>query len=462
MAESDRIVVYGQHANPLESDAYLVDTRDGSVQPIASLPKGNGGAMAGRNFALSPNGEHAVLYQPHRFQIFAVSETLKLPMTNTLEIAPSKTITTAREQSKEYLQQYSFAQRDISGLPNQENVSLEGWLPDSETLIQTYYENNPAFPLSDQIQTWDSRTGQIANFGWARTVWFFRAPFWLDSIDSMGYVGPIGEYHLLLSGLANQNLWIAQAGTVTTTTPALSNIVAATGRDETVIALTSQPRQMVEYNVITKQTRVLPVDVGDIGSPLQNGDSDYDVVMKWHPTLPLVAISSGATFSVYNTEAETLSRLSLGMPSVVFDALPTASNFSWNPVEPELVVYVTDARFTMAGRKEWMILNAETGLLTPLVFWDYQITGAVWAPNGRDLLLFAHDENWAAPFMPQALLFDTKIGVWVQLDDLVEATDTQGAIYEAFWSPDGERLALQYIDRRYIFDATLPPSGAVR
>lgn len=390
-----------------------------------------------------PGGCHSTKKIPQRWIQEASLQDLStaVPATGTLS-------------SKQYLSQYAFSPLVIPEQAGSGGGRLGEWLPDSQRITQLGLNNDHNSTYGYHMQTWDSHTGVAVPFGSIRYTFLPHPPFWLSDVDSMGFIGAINDFSFLLSGAPNLNLWITQSGTQTLTVPALSNIVDASGRGHTVIALTSQPRQLVEYDVLTKEARVLHVDVSDIGSSSEDG---Y-ITMKWHPSLPLVAISAPNTFSVYNVDTETLRRLPLGPPSPagLFDTIPTALQYAWNPVQPSLAVIVGTADYRLVGGATLRFLDAETGLLTSPPQTGYQIYNTVWAPNGRDLLAFAHDEDWYAPFQPQFVLIDTVTWDHVEIDALVEPMVEDTRVFAAAWSPDGSRIAVNFGDDTHVFSVTLP------
>lgn len=356
--------------------------------------------------------------------------------------------------SQQYLSQYEFSPLAIPEQAGSGGGILGEWLPDSKRITQLGLNNDHNSTYGYHMQTWDSHTGVTDPFGSIRYTFLPHPPFWLSDVDRMGFIGAINDFSFLLSGAPDLNLWITQSGTQTLTVPALSNIVDAAGRGSTVIALTSQPRQLVEYDALTKEARVLPVDVSDIGSSSEDG---Y-ITMKWHPSLPLVAISAPGTFSVYNVDTETLRRLPLGPPSPagLFDTIPTALQYAWNPMQPSLAVIVGTADYRLVGGAILQFLDAESGLLTSPPQTGYQIYNMVWAPNGRDLLAFAHDEDWYAPFQPQFVLIDTVTWEHIEIDALVESVDENTQVFAAAWSPDGSRIVLNFGDKTHVISVTIP------
>lgn len=453
--DGNRLLVYGLGDSFLSGDAFVIDPASGVHSAVSSLPKGNGGAMVGRNFAWSPNVERAVLYQPHRFQVFDVTASPD----DSLDIGKGES--THKDSAplhilspKEYLSQYDFSPLEEAAPVDPGGGMFGEWLPNSRAITRIGWNVGPIQDVSTYIQTWDSETGITENFGVLRSASQPRSPFWLDDAESMGFVGINGNTPYLHSGAMAEELWVTQSGTFTPTAPALTNILNATGRGHTVIALTSQPRQLIEYDVLTKQTRVLPVDVSDIGSPME----DREIRMKWHPKLPLVAISAPATFSVFNIETGTLTRLPLGPPSPIglFDTIPAALQFEWNPVSPTLAVIVGTADYRTIGGTTLRLLDAESGLLTYAPQEISSMYKAIWAPNGRDLLTFTYDEDWYAPFQPRSYLLDTQTWTTYLTRKLVQPTEEDNRVYNAAWSPDGNRIVLNYNGETQIIEVTLP------
>lgn len=311
------------------------------------------------------------------------------------------------------------------------------WLPDNQTITAISYVNDPTYQGFERIATFNTATGEIQPYGTRRSMFIMRMSDWLDEAKMMSFVGanepPSGS-----DINPPLHLWVTSLGTESLEKPALENVVASAGRGHTVIAMQREPRQLVEVNALTGESQILKYDVTSFG-----GDpSDGYLQMKWHPTLPLIAIFDNARFGLLNLEKNTFEFVKIDTDQARYSASTLwALDAIWNPEAPMLAIRAVHGDSIAEFYPELIILDAMSHSITRIEGIPGWVSGMTWAPNNTDMLVFVVDGDLHSERTATAYLLDTSTGTMALANGIQQASNF--APWDIAWSSDGSRLAVK-------------------
>lgn len=356
------------------------------------------------------------------------------------------------------LAQYSFTpvENRFAAESLDDRVWIGDWLPDNRTLSIVRYLDDPKYEVYEEIATFDTESGEVQTYGVRRNMFIMRMPDWLDEAKMMSFVGAIEPP----AGPEDRNpplhLWITQAGTTVLETPAVKDVVASTGRGHTVLAMQREPRQLIEVDALTGESRFLSADVSMFG-----GDpSDGYLQMLWHPTLPLVAIFDSEQFGILDLETQVFEHM--GFPLHERTGIGTSFEWAlearWNQEKPLLAIRAVIGHSISEFWPQLLLLDVKKQTLVRPKVSDRLITEITWTPNSRDILVFTAKGIYPEIGEIQSILLDSETGAVANLG--VNGPTKSAIVSDTAWTKDGHLLIVQENWLWQTYDTGLPEVGS--
>jgi len=356
------------------------------------------------------------------------------------------------------LAQYSFtpSENRFAAEKLDGNVWIGDWLPDNRTISIVRYLDDPKHEAFEEIAALDTESGGVETYGIRRNMFILRMPDWLEEAKMMSFVGAVEPP----AGPEDRNpplhLWITQAGTTVLENPLVKDVVASTGRGHTVIAMQREPRQLIEVDALTGNSRVLPADV----SMFRGGESDGYLQMLWHPILPLVAIFDDQRLGILDLETQGFEQMGFTVheDAGIGTSFEWVQEAYWNQEEPLLAIRAVVGHSMSEFWPQLMLLDVEKQTLATPHISDGWVTEVAWTPNAKDLLIFTAQGIYPEIGEPRSYVLDTETGALFDLG--TKGPTKSDTILDASWTADGRSLIVQANWLWQTYSTELPEDGS--
>lgn len=380
--------------------------------PVATAP---GGSLASGAGAVQQAVEEPT--QPASEDLAAPTPT---PVFSEAPISPLPTPSPIPD-TEGRLSQFQFSQTALARQPDTEYQPLLGdFLPDNETVIQISALDSEKWPGFQAIQTLNTVTGEVIDYGYRRFPFITRQPAWLDDVQMMSFVGD--NTPTTADPPANvDNLWITGPGTTELADPVLKNVIASTGKGNMVIAVQAEPLQLVQIDAKSREINALPVDLTNFGKSIGDG---Y-LKMLLHPSLPLLAFFDQQHFSVLNLDTYQLEIIGIKpqLPMSDWGLMDPWATFGvWNPTDARIALLVTTESLILRDAPLLIVLDTTTQKLTEFAQPFAWISDLAWMPDENVLMATGFVRSFTETDS-NIYLIDSISGAWRAVDEIGKPRD---------------------------------------